>query len=221
MLARLHAVPFYSLSNWETGVSEMHNRMKDVSASHSITVDEKRMGLCSLNVECNFDEVNIETMPVSRHVCRSASLQCFGAAANCRLSWIFLSLFLFVGKVMEFFTDYQCDRCLGDGLCWVTMATILDKIVDTSPSPPHSMWVNAQFRSKFVSWPLDCRTNIEPGGGGREKNRFGIVCGLYDVYNWWYFEKWTKLTRVSTHFVRDCTSLDPWFCSAKPCTKPT
>ena len=36
--------------------------------------------------------------------------------------------------------------------------------------PP--MLVNAQFRSKFVSWPLDCRTNIEPGGGGWEKKSF-------------------------------------------------
>ena len=44
--------------------------------------------------------------------------------------------------------------------------TIPDKIVDTPPLPPHSMLVNAQFGSKFVSWPLDCRTNIEPGGGG-------------------------------------------------------
>ena len=66
------------------------------------------------------------------------------------------------------------------------------------------MLVNAQFRSKFVSWPLDCRTNIEPGRGGWEKNRFGIVWRKYDVYDWWYFEKWTKLKRVSTHFVRDC-----------------
>ena len=41
---------------------------------------------------------------------------------------------------MEFFTDYQCDRCLGDGLCWVTMATILDRIVDTlPPSPPFNV----------------------------------------------------------------------------------
>ena len=41
-----------------------------------------------------------------------------------------------------------------------------------SPPSPHSMLVNAQFRSKFVSWPLDCRTNIEPGGGGWEKKSF-------------------------------------------------
>ena len=41
------------------------------------------------------------------------------------------------------------------------------------PPPPHPMLVNAQFRSKFVSWPLDCRTNIEPGGGGWRTKSFG------------------------------------------------
>ena len=45
------------------------------------------------------------------------------------------------------------------------------------PPPPHSMLVNAQFRSKFVSWPRDCRTNIEPGGGGWEKIVLGSSGG--------------------------------------------
>ena len=57
------------------------------------------------------------------------------------------------------------------------------------------------------------------GGGGWEKSCFGIVWGLYDVYDWWYFEKWTKLTRVSTHFIRDCTYWSYWnlLAASPPC----
>ena len=51
---RLHAIPFFSLSNWETGASERHDRARDWSErgiarpSLSITVDEKRKGLSAV-----------------------------------------------------------------------------------------------------------------------------------------------------------------------------
>ena len=53
---RLHAVPFFSPSNWETGVSEMCDRARQLSASRSLKCPnycgrrEKKGTACSLGL---------------------------------------------------------------------------------------------------------------------------------------------------------------------------
>ena len=66
---------------------------------------------------------------------------------------------------------------------------------------PHSMSVNAQVQSQFVSWPPEWRINIEPGEGGGWKIVFGIVERLYDVYDWGILNWWTVSACVVKHWL--------------------
>ena len=107
-------------------------------------------------------------------------------------------------------TRNHMKRLVQPSLChhYSLKPTLPDKIVDTSPLPPHSMLVNAQFRSKFVSWPLDCRTNIEPGGGGGVRkesfwDRLGVVRCVWLMI----FRKMDKINPCVNTF---CPGLYKW-----------
>ena len=67
------------------------------------------------------------------------------------------------------------------------------------PLSPIQCWSTLSSGRNSLVGLLIAEPTLNPGKGGRGwvKNHFGIVQRLYDVYDWWYFEKWIKLTHVS------------------------